>query len=90
MMKLGGTNGTIDDIMLSAISSLKLQLHARHTVGNCCSNFHLLLFDFLEEGCGPAKDQNVECLQDNEAPEYRLCCLWSKTDECLNKKNATK
>jgi hypothetical protein len=90
MMKLGGTNGTLDDIMLSAISSLKLQLHARHTVGNCCSNFHLLLFDFLEEGCGPAKDQNVECLQDNEAPEYRLCCLWSKTDECLNKKNATK
>eukprot|EP00980_Cylindrotheca_fusiformis_P005001 scaffold1062_cov130-Cylindrotheca_fusiformis.AAC.7 len=89
MMRLGMTNGTLDDIMLSSVSSLKLQLYSRHSVGNCCSNFHLLLFDFLEEGCGPAKDQNVECLQDNGNSEYRLCCLWSKTEECLKKKNTT-
>jgi hypothetical protein len=79
-------NSTLDDVMLSAISSLKMQLHARYTVGNCCSNFHLLLFDFLKAGCGAVPDQVAECLQDNEDPTFRLCCQWSKTEECLAKK----
>lgn len=87
MMTSRVTNATHDEFMLSAISSLKLQLHARYTVGNCCSNFHLLLFDFLEEGCGPAKDQEAECMQENEDPEFRLCCRWSKTEECDRKRN---
>ena len=78
-------NSTMEKIMLSAISSLKLQLYAKFTVGNCCSNFHLLLFDFLKDGCGAAWDQTSECLQDNEDPEYRLCCQWSKSEECLAK-----
>ena len=89
MMTSRVTNATHDEFMLSAISSLKLQLHARYTVGNCCSNFHLLLFDFLEEGCGPAKDQKAECMQENEDPEFRLCCRWSKTEECDRKRNIT-
>lgn len=73
---------TLDEIMLSAMSSLKAQLMAKFTVGNCCSNFHLLLFDFLQDGCGAAKDNIGQCLQDNEDPEFRVCCMWSKTDEC--------
>lgn len=73
---------TLDEIMLSAISSLKAQLMAKFTIGNCCSNFHLMLFDFLQDGCGAAKDNIGQCLQDNEDPEFRLCCMWSKTDEC--------
>lgn len=84
-----GKNVSLEDIMMSSISSLQLQLQTRYTFGNCCSNFHLLLFDFLEEGCGPAKDHQSECLQDSQYPEYRLCCLWSKNDECIQKKNAT-
>jgi hypothetical protein len=81
---------TMDDIMLSAISSLKIQLHARYTIGNCCSNFHLLMFDFLRDGCGASRDQLSECMQDNEDPEFRLCCQWSKTEECVAKKLAKK
>jgi hypothetical protein len=77
---------TMDEIMLSAVSSLKIQLHARYTIGNCCSNFHLLIFDFLRDGCGASRDQLSECMQDNEDPEFRLCCQWSRTDECLAKK----
>ena len=77
---------SMDDIMLSSVSSLKLQMLARYSVGNCCSNFHLLLFDFLSDGCGAAMYQNSECLQDMPDPQYRLCCYWSKTDECLAKK----
>ena len=79
---------THEDIMLSAISSLKAQLMAKFTVGNCCSNFHLLLFDFLQDGCGAAKDNIAQCLQDNEDPEFRICCMWSKTDECDQKSKA--
>ncbi|CAJ1966890.1 unnamed protein product [Cylindrotheca closterium] len=63
-MDSSGKNVSLEDIMLSSISSLQLQLRARYTVGNCCSNFHLLLFDFLEEGCGPVRDHHPECLQD--------------------------
>jgi hypothetical protein len=79
---------TEDEIMLSAISSLKAQLMAKFTVGNCCSNFHLLLFDFLQDGCGAAKDNIGQCLQDNEDPEFRICCMWSTTDECDQKSKA--
>jgi hypothetical protein len=88
-LKSRQANMTSDDIMLSSISTLKVQLHARYTVGNCCSNFHLLLFDFLKGGCGASKNQKAECLQDSELPEFRLCCEWSKSEECLAKSNST-
>ena len=81
------TTTTMDDIMLSSISSLQVQLHARYTVGNCCSNFHSLLFDFIKGGCGVNHDHVAECLQDNELPEFRICCQWSKEEHCLTKKN---
>lgn len=81
-------NVTADDIMLSAVSSIQTQLMARFTVGNCCSNFHLLLFDFLRDGCGAARDNDAQCLQENKDPEFRVCCQWSKTDECIEKKKA--
>jgi hypothetical protein len=82
-------NISLDEVMLSSISSLKAQLHARYSFGNCCSNFHLLLFDFLRGGCGAAQDQVAECLQDNADPTYRLCCDWSKEEECVAKRNKT-
>lgn len=87
-LKNAAAEVTADQIMLSAVSSLKAQLMAKFTVGNCCSNFHLLLFDFLQDGCGAAKDNIGQCLQDNEDPEFRLCCQWSKSDECLAKAEA--
>jgi hypothetical protein len=66
-----------DEVMLSAISSLQAQLVPRATVGNCCSNFHALLNDFLMEGCGAASENTYLCLQEyEEDPALRVCCGW--------------
>jgi hypothetical protein len=68
--------------MLSAMSSLKAQLSTRVTLGNCCSNFHLLLKDLLEEGCGASAENRFQCLQEHDNLEYRVCCAWDKSSEC--------
>ena len=49
-----GITSSKEDILLSALTSLKMQFYAKYTIGNCCSNYHLLLFDFLKDGCGAA------------------------------------
>jgi hypothetical protein len=67
--------------MLSAMSSLKAQLLPRITIGNCCSNFHALLNDFLSEGCGAASENRFLCLQEYEDPALRVCCGWHK--QCI-------
>ena len=85
--KMNSRNITADDIMLSTMTSLNMQLMAAHTVGNCCSNFHKLMLEFLSRGCGAAPRNIFECLQDNENPEYRLCCQWSANQECKNKRS---
>ena len=81
-----GTPYSADDIMLSTVTSLKIQLIAKYTVGNCCSNFHLLLFDFLRDGCGAAAENINQCLQENENAEFRVCCMWSDSVECKLRK----
>jgi len=75
-----------DQVMLSMVSSLQLQLLARHSRGNCCSNFHRLLFELLDGGCGASYERGLECLNYNEDPELRICCLWDQTEECKAKK----
>lgn len=75
-----------DSIMLSAISSLKAQLLPRMSIGNCCSNFHTLLNDFLSEGCGAASSNIFLCLQEYEDPRLRVCCGWHK--KCMAEKIA--
>ena len=80
-------NITADDVMLSSVAALKLQLMARYTVGNCCSNFHILLFDFLRDGCGSSQATvATTCLQEMEEPEFRVCCSWDKSEECRAKR----
>jgi hypothetical protein len=64
--------------MLSAVSSLMLQLYPRISIGNCCSNFHTLLNDFLSDGCGAASDNTFVCLQEYKDPRLRVCCGWFK------------
>lgn len=78
-----------DQVMHSAISSLALQLTPGLTVGNCCSNFHLMLADFLHSGCGTASSNKFQCLQDNSDPDLRVCCKWDKTPVCLKRRNQT-
>jgi hypothetical protein len=69
-----------DAIMESTLVAIKLQLHTKFTLGNCCSNFHLVLFDLLKEGCGLSETQ--QCLQETTNPAYHVCCQWTNTEEC--------
>jgi hypothetical protein len=69
-----------DAIMESTLVAIKLQLHTKFTIGNCCSNFHLVLFDLLMEGCGLSETQ--QCLQETTNPAYHVCCQWTNTEEC--------
>jgi len=81
------TTTTADEIMVSAFSSLKAQLATAITVGNCCSNFHLLLKDLLHAGCGTQENNIFQCLQDNPNPEHRLCCMWDKSERCVARRS---
>ena len=81
-----GMESDPDANMLSSVSSLKLQLLSRVSIGNCCSNFHAMLNDFLSEGCGAASENTFVCLQEYDDPLLRVCCGWHK--ECLAQKNA--
>lgn len=78
-----------DEAMVSALSSLRAQLTAKVTVGNCCSNFHLLLSDLLYVGCGINSKQTFQCLQDNEDPELQVCCSWDMSIRCQARRNRT-
>lgn len=82
-LKEGENNA--DQVMLSMVSSLQAQLLARYSIGNCCSNFHRILFELLDGGCGAAYQSGPECLQKNEDPEFRICCLWDNSEECKAK-----
>jgi hypothetical protein len=45
-------NVTADDVMVSAMSTLQLQLGSSVVRANCCSRFHRLMGDFLSVGGG--------------------------------------
>jgi hypothetical protein len=79
-----------EEILLSTIASLQMQMYADYSVANCCSNHHLLLVDLLKVGCGIHHHDDVaQCMQDHENTKFRLCCAWTKTPECLEQ-NARK
>jgi hypothetical protein len=82
----GGDHVTADGVMLSSIIVLKMQMMAKHTVGNCCSNFHKLMADYVINGCGVVDGGTFECLQENPDLKFRLCCRWSNGGECAQKK----
>jgi hypothetical protein len=70
------TSFNADEAMLSAMASIQLQLMARVTVGNCCSNFHVLLADLLQAGCGASPQNTFHCLQEHPDTHFRVCCGW--------------
>ena len=84
---LVNSNITADDAMLSSLSSFQAQLLARTTIGNCCSNFHHMLNDFLMEGCGAASTNSFMCLQESDNPMLRICCAWHRN--CKRTPNST-
>jgi hypothetical protein len=67
-----------DDIIISSLIAMQMQFHAGHVYGNCCSNFHVMMFDFLSEGCGLTVEHT--CLQ--ETKKYNVCCAWTPGEEC--------
>jgi hypothetical protein len=71
-------NATANDFMLSAMTSFKFQLLPRVSLGNCCSNFHILLNDFLAEGLGAASENTFKCFQEfrDEDIDLKICCGW--------------
>jgi len=81
-------NISADDAMLSAISTLQLQLTAEISILNCCSGFHRLISAFLWEGTGSANQSTIHCLQEEEDPTLRICCgRLSKQDPCWANKS---
>ena len=75
-------NATADEMMLSALSSLRAQLQTGVALGNCCSNFHLVLKDLLDVGCGATETSHFQCLQDHKDPAYHICCSWDQSPRC--------
>jgi hypothetical protein len=75
---------TGDDIILSILSSFKLQMNAASTIGNCCSNFHQVIFHLLRGGCGAEYGNNGQCLQSRNESIYQLCCQFKTKPRCVN------
>jgi hypothetical protein len=67
-----------DASLLSSMTSLQFQMLARVTLGNCCSNHHNLLADFLAVGCGAASANEFHCSLDLNDPNLWMCCGWLK------------
>jgi hypothetical protein len=71
-----------DAIVISSLVVIKLQLFSNVLVGNCCSNFHKLLFELVSEGCGADPHVVSECLNGIEDPRFLICCGWTKEGTC--------
>ena len=73
-----------DEMLLCALTTIKLQLYPHLVVGNCCSNFARIIKLLSEGGLGASRGATFRCLQKAEDPRYRPCC-W-KDSVCLEKK----
>jgi len=76
-----------DDAILSAISTLQLQLTPRISILHCCSGYHRMISAFLMEGLGAASQSTAHCLQEEDDPNLRVCCHHAaKDDSCWKSK----
>merc|ERR1712238_328577 len=78
----GSAETTKDDVMTSILSSFKLQMSSAHTIGNCCSNFHQVIFHLLRGGCGSEPENRGICLQSRNESIYQLCCNVRESPRC--------
>lgn len=63
-----------DNIMVSTVAAMKMQLLAETTVMNSCSNFHKVAAGFHISGCGMAKEPYLEWLISLDNPKLRMKC----------------
>ena len=75
-----------DEIMLSSLSSFRAQLSHDLVIGNCCSNWHKLMAMTLMAGCGRKWNAQFLCLQQHPDPQFRLCCGWTNTQFCQDRR----
>jgi hypothetical protein len=71
-----------DAVMISSLTVLKLQMQADVLLVNCCSQFHSMLRDFVQEGCGDNPAKHYECLDQMEDVRFRICCGTNKGGDC--------
>lgn len=69
-------NFKADDVMMSSLVTLKMQLFPDSLVVNYCSNFHNLIGAFVSMGCGYTN--YIEGLSQNDNPELRVGCFANK------------
>ena len=70
------TNVSPDKIILSSLIVMKMQFHAKYVYGNCCSNFHRLIFEMLQLGCGIQSPASARRCYPN------ICCGWTGPVAC--------
>ena len=63
-----------DDVMLSSLTSIQMQMLSESTVINSCSNFHRMIQSLLLMGCSGSKNNYMETLLQNDNPAFRMRC----------------
>jgi hypothetical protein len=77
------SNFKADDVMMTSLVTLKMQLFPDSLVVNYCSYFHNLIGAFVSMGCGYTN--YIEGLSQNDNPELRVGCF--ANSERKKKKN---
>jgi len=67
-------NFTADDVMISTLMALQMQLLPGTLVLNTCSNFHKMIDSFYSSGCANVSRPYAEWLQKNDNPLLRMQC----------------
>lgn len=84
LLSVGSDTHDANTLMMSVLSTLKTQLLPQLTVTNCCSGFHQMINDMLQEGCGWVEANINKCLQDTDDPLLVPCC--GHNIPCMEKK----
>lgn len=78
----GMGDASMEAVHFSSIVAIKLQLHSTLTFGNCCSNWHNVVFDFINSGCSYHAEGYSLCFQEDSNPKFHMCCNWPTVKEC--------
>lgn len=78
-------NFTKDEIFLSFMSTLHLQMRGKYLVLNCASNYQMILRHLVEYGdCGVYRSPIVICM-DDQYGKFNLCHSFSNQEQCKQK-----
>ena len=73
---------SMENVFISFISSLHLQLKGKYFILNCSSNFHQLIRKFAKYGgCTPTSNAVVYCLEEQYADNH-LCTNGEALEQC--------